>query len=151
MVLFFFFVTDNEDGYVNDYVNSSDCLYVECIMDSTVRNTSLKVQVFRKVTSRRLEVTPTWCSRDTNSLRAGRYGDQIPVGAKFSALVRTSPGAHPTSYTMGTGSFSGVKRPGRGLKHQPPSSAEVKEIVLNLSFSLQNIKRTPRLDLRDLF
>jgi len=30
---------------------------------------------------------------------------------------------------MGTGSFSGVKRPGRGVDHPPPSSAEVKERV----------------------
>jgi len=30
---------------------------------------------------------------------------------------------------MGTGSFPGVKRPGRGFHHPPPSSAEVKEIV----------------------
>jgi hypothetical protein len=30
---------------------------------------------------------------------------------------------------MGTGSFPGVKRPGRGVEHPPPSSAEVKERV----------------------
>jgi hypothetical protein len=30
---------------------------------------------------------------------------------------------------MGTGSFLGVKRPGRGVDHPPPSSAEVKERV----------------------
>jgi hypothetical protein len=29
--------------------------------------------------------------------------------------------------TMGTGSFPGVKRPGRGADHQPHSSAEVKK------------------------
>jgi hypothetical protein len=28
---------------------------------------------------------------------------------------------------MGTGSFPGVKRPGRGADHPPPSSAEVKK------------------------
>jgi len=28
---------------------------------------------------------------------------------------------------MGTGSFPGVKRPGRGVDHPPASSAEVKE------------------------
>jgi hypothetical protein len=28
---------------------------------------------------------------------------------------------------MGTGSFPGVKRPGRGVDHPPPSSAEVEE------------------------
>jgi hypothetical protein len=30
---------------------------------------------------------------------------------------------------MGTGSFPGDQRPGRGVDHQPPSSAEVKERV----------------------
>jgi len=30
-----------------------------------------------------------------------------------SAPVQTGPGAHPASYTMGTGSFPGVKRPRR--------------------------------------
>ena len=51
------------------------------------------------------------------------------MGPRFSAPVRTGPGAHPTSYTMGTGSFSGVKRPGRRVGHPPPYSAEVKERV----------------------
>jgi len=51
------------------------------------------------------------------------------VGAKFSGPVHASPGAHPTSYTMGTGSFLGVKRPGRGVDDPPPSGAEVKERV----------------------
>jgi len=36
---------------------------------------------------------------------AGRSGDRIPVGARFSASVHTGPGAHPASYTMGTVSF----------------------------------------------
>jgi hypothetical protein len=33
--------------------------------------------------------------------------------------------AKPASYTIGTGGFPGVKRPGRGVDHPPPSSAEV--------------------------
>jgi hypothetical protein len=37
-----------------------------------------------------------------------------PVGAKFSAPVQTGPGAHPASYTMGTGSFPGVES-GQGV------------------------------------
>jgi len=45
---------------------------------------------------------------------------------RFSAPLETGPGFHPAPYTMGTGSFSGVKRPRYGLKHPPPSSAEVK-------------------------
>jgi hypothetical protein len=60
---------------------------------------------------------------------AGRFVDRIPVGARFSAPVQTGPGAHPTSYTMGTGSFVGEKRPGHGIDHPSPSSAEVKERV----------------------
>jgi len=63
-----------------------------------------------------------------------RYGQDGPgiesrCGARFSAPVQTGPGAHPASYTMGTGSFLGVKRPGRGVDHPHPSSAKVKERV----------------------
>ena len=49
--------------------------------------------------------------------------------ARYSAPVQTGPGAQPASYTTGTGSFPGVKRPGRCADHPPPSSAEVKERV----------------------
>jgi hypothetical protein len=61
-------------------------------------------------------------SQHSDSPWAGRSGDWIPVGARFSAPVQTSPGVHPVSYTKGTGSFPGVKRPGRGADHPPPSS-----------------------------
>jgi hypothetical protein len=49
----------------------------------------------------------------------------MPVGARFFAHVKTGPGAHPASCTMGTGTFLGVKRPGRGAGHPPLPSAEV--------------------------
>jgi len=51
------------------------------------------------------------------------------VGVRFSAPVQTGPEAHPASYRLGTGSFSGVKRTGRSVGHPSPSSAEVKERV----------------------
>ena len=38
-------------------------------------------------------------------------------GARFSVLVQTGPGAHSASYTMSTGPFPEVKRPGRGGDH----------------------------------
>jgi len=60
---------------------------------------------------------------------ATRYGLDGP-GIEFrwgrvSAPVQTGLGAHSASYTMGTGSLPGVKRPGRGADHPSPSSAEV--------------------------
>jgi hypothetical protein len=58
-------------------------------------------------------------------LWAGWSEDQIPVGARFVAHVQTSPGAHPASCAIGTGSFLGVKRPARGADHPTPPSAEL--------------------------
>jgi hypothetical protein len=46
-------------------------------------------------------------------------------GARFFAHVQTGPGTDPASWTMGTGSVPGVKRPGRGVDHPPPPSTEV--------------------------
>ena len=63
------------------------------------------------------------------SLWTGQSGDRIPVEARFSAPIQTSPEDHPASNTMGTGSFPGVKRPGRGTDHPPSPSAEIKERV----------------------
>jgi hypothetical protein len=67
--------------------------------------------------------------RYNDSLQTRWSGDRIPVGASFSAHVQTGPWVHPASCTMGTGSFPGVKRPGRDVDHPPSSSAEVKERV----------------------
>jgi hypothetical protein len=64
--------------------------------------------------------------------RYGTVRNRIPVGAIFSAPIQTGPGAHPASYSMGTGSLGGggaVKRPGRGVDHPPTSPAGVKERV----------------------
>jgi hypothetical protein len=66
----------------------------------------------------------------------GRSGDRIPVEATFSPLVQSGPEDNPASYTMSTGSLPGVKRPGRGDDHPPPSNVEVKESVIIYLLSL---------------
>ena len=65
--------------------------------------------------------------RDSSVGIATRYeldgpGIEFRLGARFSAPVQTGPGAYPAFSTMGTGSFAGAKRPGRGVDHTPPSS-----------------------------
>jgi len=73
-------------------------------------------------------------SRDSSVGIATRYGLDGPGieslwVARFSAPIRTGSEAHPASYTAGTGSFPGVKRSGRGVRHPPVSNAEIKERV----------------------
>jgi hypothetical protein len=43
----------------------------------------------------------------SDTLRAGRFRNRIPVEARFSAPVQTGPGAHPASCTTDTESVSG--------------------------------------------
>jgi len=62
--------------------------------------------------------------RDSSDGIPTRYGLDGPGtesrwGARFSAHVQTGPGAHPASYTKGTGTFPEVKRPRRGLNYSP--------------------------------
>jgi hypothetical protein len=45
-------------------------------------------------------------SQYTDSLRAGRYGDRMPMEARLSAPLQTGSGAHPASCIIGTGYLS---------------------------------------------
>jgi hypothetical protein len=72
--------------------------------------------------------------RNSSAGIATRYGLNNPGiesrwGARFSAPVQTGPEARRASYTMGTGTFPGLKRPGRGVDHPPSYSDEAKERV----------------------
>ena len=70
-----------------------------------------------------LQITfSTGVGRDGSVGIATYYGLDVPGiesrwGARFSAPVQTGSEPHPASCTMGTGSFPGVKRPGRVVDH----------------------------------
>jgi hypothetical protein len=81
-----------------------------------------------------LELYICYVGRDSSVGIATRYELDRPRikfrwGREFLAPVQTGPGVYPASSTIGTGSFPGVKRPGRGVDHSPPSSAEVKKKI----------------------
>ena len=63
--------------------------------------------------------------------RYGLYGPGIESRWRrdFPRPSIQALGAHPVSYTTGTGSVPGVKRPGRGVDHPRTSNVEVKERV----------------------
>ena len=70
-------------------------------------------------------------SRESGSRKLSRYREWLRAdspeiesrwGTRISAPVQTDPVAHPAWYTMGTGSFPGVKRPGSGFDHSPHPS-----------------------------
>ena len=89
-------------------------------LDLSVNNASCSI---KKETEIKLPKTYLGCGPGSvvgiaTDYGAGRTGDRIPVGARFSPPVQTGPGAHPTSCTMGTGSFPGVKS-GRGVTLTP--------------------------------
>ena len=64
-------------------------------------------------------------SRYSDSLRAGRSGDRIPVWMRYFAPVQTGPGTHSASYRYWT--FPGGKAAEAWRWTLTPSSAEFKE------------------------
>jgi hypothetical protein len=59
----------------------------------------------------------------------GGAGIESRWEARFSALVQTGSDAHQAFYTMGAGSFPGLRRPGLGLDHKHPYNADIKERI----------------------
>ena len=88
-------------AFLDEYHHVACCLY--CIFVSTPSGSS--------------KTQPTSCRtvRKSSVITLTSHRDKL----WFSAPVQTGPGAHPASYTMGTGSFPGVKRQDRGADHPP--------------------------------
>jgi len=78
-------------------------------------------------TAYRLQQGPKWLSRCTDSFRL----DSLGVESWWGEIFHTNPGRsqdpHSLLYNGYRVFLPGVKRPRRGVDHQPPSRAEVKE------------------------
>jgi hypothetical protein len=63
------------------------------------------------------------------AIRYGLDGPRIESrwGRVFFTLIQTGRGTHPASYKMGTGSYLGVKRPGRDVDHPPNLKLRLKK------------------------
>jgi hypothetical protein len=70
------------------------------------------------------------------TLYALEFVVQNPVGMRFFTPVQKVPGARPVSCTMGTGSFTCVKRPECGIDHPPLYCSEVKKRAQIYLYSL---------------
>jgi hypothetical protein len=101
----------------------------------TARTPKTVARILRRRTERKIEDIPgdqcgpgqrSWYS---DLLRVGRSGDRIPVGGKVFHTHPDQTWCIPSQCTMCTRSFPGVKRPGHGVDHISPSSAEVKARV----------------------
>jgi hypothetical protein len=76
------------------------------------------VEHLSKIFSRCYAINPTaWTVRGSNR----------GVGTRFSVPVQTGPEARLTPYTVGTGSFPGVKRQVRGFDHPPHLALRLKK------------------------
>jgi hypothetical protein len=110
--------------YRQNTSNTSTCCS-SLLFNNSVRHTySLYTEEFTSVLPHIKDIKRLFsnCFIHSDSLRAGRSGDRIPVWERSSAPVQTGSGGHQASYTMSTRSFPGVKRPGRGVDHPPTSN-----------------------------
>ena len=92
-----------------------------------------KVKKINNIGQKQISVGPDSSVGIATRYGLGGPGIEFRWEARFSTPVQTGPGAHPASYTMGTGSFSGVKRPGRGVCHPNPSSVEFNPLNAELN------------------
>ena len=116
---------------------AQDLAFVELLLWFLLADIPVLVWIFKTASDRQW----WWCDGDDNNVgrnssvgTATCYwldgpGIESRWGARFSAPVQTGPGAYPAFCTMGTSSFPGVKRPGSGADHPPPSKCRGQERV----------------------
>jgi hypothetical protein len=84
------------------------CMLIDVAISEDINVREKKAEKILKYKDFTIEIQePGWRSRYSDSLRAGRFRDRIPVGARFSAPIQTGSGTHPASCTMGTVSCVG--------------------------------------------
>ena len=135
---YFFYSKSQQQTYLNTKTiqSAGDVFYLHFLHN--------KVPIYKKQFKIALYINtgPGSSVGIATDLRAGMSGDRILMGVRFSSPVQTGRGAHPASCTMGTGSYPGVKRPGRGVDHPPHLAPRLKK---EYSFT-----STPPLGLRGL-
>jgi hypothetical protein len=85
-----------------------------------------------EINHRRAVSTSPWSERTAVGITTPYELDGPGIESRWERVFHTRPDrpwGPPSLCTMGTGSFQGVKRPGRGDDHPPSSSARVKERV----------------------
>jgi len=95
----------------------------KCPILSTIQNYATNV-VFPSILLK-------FVGQDSSVAIATRCGPEVPgIESQWGEIFctrPTGPGVYPTSYTMGTGSFTGVKRPRLGVHHPPHLAPMLKE------------------------
>jgi hypothetical protein len=90
----------------------SEILRIHVAMKQKLRTSVRQVQKLTKV------VEEQKAQLRNSQVKETEFKKKIPVGARFFAPIQTGPGAHPASYTMGTGTLPGVES-GHGVTLTP--------------------------------
>ena len=112
-------------------------MYVECTVWNLRHGTFLVPRIFRWLLvwkgsaplKQDTRIQTTFMGRESDSLRAGRSGDQIPVGGEIFRIRPNRPWGPPSLLYNGYRVLPGGKAVGAWCWPPTPSSAEVKERV----------------------
>ena len=110
----------------HEYANSTHCVTGLAIAENVQqRNIQLYSEQSGGESGHSVDVL---VGRASVVIIATRYGLESRWDQDFP-VFQTGPGVHPATYTISIGYIPGVKRPGCGVNHPPPSSTEVEKRV----------------------